>query len=336
MDKKKSARVIATRVITGIMVTVFTLDIFVNVKMSGLINDAEEKFKTAQTQGSDDKIHFLNTKNSDCIILESNGKFMLIDSGEGNQNPRRSTDHQIGSEETVLKYIEDICADEKGNISFDFAIATHMHYDHSGNFQAIINHPKVKIGKFYIKEYNGEQAGNIDSENWGNKLTYEKIIASLKETDTPIEHHIPEKEFKFGDFTVKFINAQTPDSLKGAGENANSIGIKLQKNKFSAFLGADFTNESGFEMLYADEIGKVDLLKIGHHGYFGSSSNEFLKILKPETGICTNYIGKIYPNVKWNLTNVSETAVFSTVQRNGIIAEINDNGSYTLRYNIHS
>ncbi len=336
MDKKKLARVIATWVITGIMVFVFTLDIFVNIKMNRLINDADKKFQTVQTQGSDDKIHFLNTKNSDCIILESNGKFALIDSGEGNQNPRRSKEHQIGSEETVIKYIEDVCKDKSGNISFDFAIATHMHYDHSGNFQAIINHPKVKIEKFYIKEYNGELAGNIDSENWGNKLTYERIITSLRETNTPIEHNVPKKEFKFEDFTIKFINTDTPDSLKNTGENANSIGVKLQKNNFTAFLGADFTNDGGFEMIYAKEINKVDLLKIGHHGYFGSSSKEFLEILKPETGICTNYIGKIYPNVKWNLVNVSNTAIFSTAQRNGIIAEINDNGSYTLRYNIHS
>ena len=119
-----------------------------------------------------------------------------------------------------------------------------------------------------------------------------------------------------------------------AGENVNSIGIKLAKDKKTAFLGADFTNDGGFEMLYADEIGDVDLLKIGHHGYFGSSSAGFLKKLKPEIAICTNYLGKIYPNVKWNLTIVAKTPIFSTAHRNGIIATFTDSNEIILTENI--
>ncbi len=320
-DAKKIIRVVMTWVVTAVMASVFILDIFVDIKMNNLIKKAEKDYKSSEASQCDDKIHFLSTANSDCIIIESNGKFALIDSGEGNENPRRERIYQSGFEKEVLDYIKNTCADENGEIQFEFAVATHMHYDHSGNFQAIINCPNIKINKFYIKEYTGELAGKTDSDDWGNMFIYEGIIDALKETNTPIEHNIPDDIFNFGDFTIQFFNTKTPQEFKNAGENANSIGVKVTKGENSAFLAADFTNGSGFEMMYAEKIGDIDLLKMGHHGYFGSSSRGFLEILKPEIAICTNYIGKIYPNVKWNLTMVANTPIFSTQQRNGIVAE---------------
>ena len=97
-----------------------------------------------------------------------------------------------------------------------------------------------------------------------------------------------------------------------------------------AFLAADFTKSSGLEQLYGEAIGDVDLLKIGHHGYYGSSSQKFLKQLKPEIAICTNYLSKIYPNVKWNLTMVAKVPIYATAHRNGIIATFTDNDEIVL------
>lgn len=53
----------------------------------------------------DDRIHFLNTANSDAILIESNGRFALIDAGEGNNNPRRKTAYK-GYEDEVRAYIK--------------------------------------------------------------------------------------------------------------------------------------------------------------------------------------------------------------------------------------
>lgn len=332
-DKKKLARVIATWVITGIMASVFILDIICVAlanKYASSIPVTQEDF-TLKT--GDDRIHFLNTANSDCIIIESNGHFALVDSGEGNNNPRRKTAYK-GYETEVLQYIKKTCANENGKVYFDFIVATHMHYDHSGNFEKIINDADITIGKAFIKKYDGSKTSDIDSESWGNLDTYKKIIDALNKNKISVIHNIPQKNFDFEDFTVEFINAVTPESLKKAGENTNSIGIRLTKGEKVAFLGADFTNDAGFEMLYAKEIGDVDLLKIGHHGYFGSSSTGFLKELKPEIAICTNYIGKIYPNVKWNLTMVAKAPIYSTAHRNGIIATFTDSNEILLTENI--
>lgn len=322
--KKKLIRIIATWLVTGIMASVFVLDIITVILANKYVNELEIEAYTHSSSTTADRIHFLNTANSDCIIIESNGRFALVDSGEGDENPRRKTEYK-GYRTEVLSYIKKTCADENGMVHLDFIVATHMHYDHSGNFTAIINDNSITIGKAYIKEYTHRSFTETESEAWGNKAIYDDIILALNNKKIPIIHNIPNLPFNFGDFTAQFFNTVTPPHLTEKGDNANSIGIRLQKGDKSAFLASDFTSDSGLEGIYADKIGNIDLLKIGHHGYFGSSSASFLEALTPEIAICTNYIGKIYPNVKWNLTMTAKVPILSTEHRDGIVAEFGEN-----------
>ena len=332
-DKKKLARVIATWVVTSVMLSVFILDIIVVALGNKYVNQIPISNELFDYENGDDRIHFLNTANSDCIILESNGKFALIDSGEGNENPRRKTEYK-GYRDEVISYIKKVASDEKGFVNFEFILGTHIHYDHAGNFEAIFKDEKIYAEKAYFKKFNEKVATELDADDWGNKATYEKIIKTLERKSIPVISNLPDTEFTFGDFTLRFINTETPKEVYGKGENASSVGVFVKKGEKSAFLAADFTNDSGLEDIYAEEIGDVDLLKIGHHGYYGSSSKSFLKVLKPEITIVTNHLGKIYPNVKWNLTMVAKAPTFSTAHRNGIIASFTDNNEIVLTQKI--
>ena len=332
-DKKKLARVIATWVVTSVMLSVFILDIIVVALGNKYVNQTPISNELFDYENGDDRIHFLNTANSDCIILESNGKFALIDSGEGNENPRRKTEYK-GYRDEVISYIKKVASDEKGFVNFEFILGTHIHYDHAGNFEAIFKDKKIYAEKAYFKKFNEKVATELDADDWGNKATYEKIIKALERKSIPVISNLPDTEFTFGDFTLRFINTETPKEVYGKGENASSVGVIVKKGEKSAFLAADFTNDSGLEDIYAEEIGDIDLLKIGHHGYYGSSSKSFLKVLKPEITIVTNHLGKIYPNVKWNLTMVAKAPTFSTAHRNGIIASFTDNNEIVLTQDI--
>ncbi len=332
-DKKKLARVIATWVVTSVMLSVFILDIIVVALGNKYVNEIPVSNELFDYKNGDDRIHFLNTANSDCIILESNGKFALIDSGEGNENPRRKTEYK-GYRDEVISYIKKVASDENGFVIFEFVLGTHIHYDHAGNFEAIFKDDKITAKKAFFKEFNEKVATELDANAWGNKETYQKIIKALKSKNIPVINDLPDNEFIFGDFTLRFINTRTPEEVFGKGENASSVGVIVKKGEKTAFLGADFTNDSGLEDIYADDIGDIDLLKIGHHGYYGSSSKNFLKALKPEITIVTNHIGKVYPNVKWNLTMVAKAPTFSTAHRNGIIATFTDSNQILLTQNI--
>ena len=129
---------------------------------------------------------------------------------------------------------------------------------------------------------------------------------------------------------MQFFNTETPRSLEGRGENASSVGVKITKGSKSAFLAADITKSSGLEDLLGDKIGHVDILKIGHHGYYGSSSKSFIKKLSPEIAVVTNQLGKVYPNVKWTLTMDARIPIFATYDNDGIIASITDDDEIIL------
>lgn len=329
MNGKKIARVIATWVVTFVMVSVFLLDIMTLVLCNKYEKNYDIKTETFTIENGDDRIHFLNTGNSDCILLESNGRFALIDSGEGNNNPRKKTAYR-GYRDDVIDYLKKVASDENGTIHLEFILGTHIHYDHVGNFEDIINCDDIVIGRAYFKKFDTAVGTDLESEDWGNAETYSKIITALENKNITLIQNIPDWEFSFGDFRLQFLNGITPDEVKGNGENASSIGVIVTKGTKKAFLAADFTKDTGLEQIYADDIGDVDLLKIGHHGYYGSSSPAFLKKLKPEIAIVTNPLGKIYPNVKWNLTVVAKAAIYSPVNRNGIVATFTDDNKIVL------
>ena len=85
MTRDKLIKKIATWIMMAIMLSVFSLDII----CVAMCNRYQNKFEITPAQfssdGTADRIHFLNTYNSDAILIESNGKFALLDSGEGEQ-----------------------------------------------------------------------------------------------------------------------------------------------------------------------------------------------------------------------------------------------------------
>ncbi len=333
MNNKK-AKKIATWIIVPLMAAIFLLDI-ATVAIGNRY--ARKYYPTPESfnyENGNDRIHFLNTANSDAIIIESNGMFAMIDAGEGNSNPRRKTEYK-GYETEVVEYIKKVCKKENGEVYLDFILGTHCHYDHIGCYHAIITDPEIGIGRAYFKEFDPLIAKGYEVERWKIGEIYEQIIADLSDRQLEVISDLPNDEFVFGDFTLQVYNTVTPEELAGKGENAASVGIKVTKGKKTAFLAADITKSCGLEQLLGEKIGDVDLLKIGHHGYFGSSSKEFLGLLKPEIAIVTNQLGKVYPNVKWNLTMSAKVPFYATYDNNGIIASFTDGGEIVLTNNIH-
>ncbi len=332
MNKNKVKK-IATWIIVPLMASIFILDI-ITVVLGNIY--AKRYLPVSEKENGpvcDDRIHFLNTANSDCILLESNGHFALIDSGEGNHNPRRKTKYQ-GYEERVIDYLKKTALDSGGKVRLDFVLGTHYHYDHVGAFDAILRDKEILIDRAYFKEYNPRMDHDMESGDWGLLSCYKTIIKDIKERNIELIQDIPDS-MEFGDFSLKLFNTGYYEDLEGRGENSASIGIKVTKGDKSAFLAADITKPSGLEDKLKEEIGECNLLKAGHHGYYGSSSMGFLKYIKPDLAIIPNLQGKVYPNVKWNLTMYARCPFYGTYDYNGIIAGFTDDGRIILTNDIH-
>ena len=93
-------------------------------------------------------IHFLNVGHSDCIILESNGHFAMIDAAEDTDYPADKPNLKLpGYEDVVIDYLMKNCVNDDGQVVFDFVMGTHAHSDHIGGFDTVINHSNVIVKK---------------------------------------------------------------------------------------------------------------------------------------------------------------------------------------------
>lgn len=271
-------------------------------------------------------IHFLNTGSSDCIIIESNGHFAMVDAGEDSDYPAKKPHlNYPGYEEEVCNYLLKNCASSDGTVTLDFVVGTHAHSDHIGGFDTVINHPKINVKKAYLKPYNEKDIFIYERLSWDNTEVYEQMKNALIKNNVEIVEDFDELKTTLGDFKVTFYNGKYKKRLVKYGENVNSVVTLLECNEFRCLLAGDLNNKAFDEYRLAGKIGKVDILKVGHHGYPFSSSRKWLKTLSPKYSVVCNFEKKIYPHIKHRLVDEICTKLFCTADLNGVKFDF-DNG----------
>lgn len=144
------------------------------------------------------KIHYLTLpENTEAILLECNGKFGMVDSGEDTDYPsgddprypdRGEISKGFGYEDDVIAYLQSVGVTED---NFEFYIGTHPHSDHIGSADEIIRafHPK----RVYIQEYKDSYISN-SGNLWDNLYVYDNMITAALETGaTLIQNFDPAK-----------------------------------------------------------------------------------------------------------------------------------------------
>lgn len=282
-----------------------------------------------------DRIHFLNTGHSDCMILESDGHFAMVDAGEDTDFPIEKPHLDLkGYEDDVVNYLLKHCKGKDGKVTLDFIVATHAHSDHIGGFDTVILHPDIVVKKAYIRLYQPQNVFVMERKSWDNQEVYDQMIDALLERNVPICHNFNNVSFRFGSFKITLTHGENKHRVLKFGENINSVVTILQKKNMKALLAGDMNYKANDEKRVANMVGKVDLLKVGHHGYVFSTSHYFAKKLSPKYSIVTNNKKCIYPDVYFNLTKVAHSKIYATADENGIIADFKDDGTLELHSNI--
>ncbi len=286
---------------------------------------------TEEVYALPDKIHFLKTGSSDAILLESNGHFALIDAGEDTDNPRNFPGLELpGYEDLVLSYLKTRAADASGKVHLDFVLGTHSHSDHIGGFDTIILDPDVTVGRAYLKVYDSSKIKEYEIVNWDNQEVYDQMVNALNNRGVPIISDLSSDPFIFGNFTITLFNTVDPVSSEKVGENDQSLGILVEKNGTRVFLAGDMDNLGGDEDRLGPEIGKVDLLKVGHHSNEGSSTAGFIKALSPEICVITNRHDYLNRKVLARFERICHPDYYTPDKENGLLAVIGDNGAIEL------
>lgn len=200
------------------------------------------------------KIHFIDTGEGDCILIQTREDSALIDAGNL-LSGYKLADYLKKYKITALKHL----------------VITHHHPDHFMGIFFII--PGLKIENFYDN-------GNIlDNLNDSNLSAYEKIFRSqknyhiLKEGDT----------LQLGEVILEII--WPPDLKFSADFNRNSLVIMLNYRDFRCLLAADIDKAAETELLKRRETLNADVLKVSHHGSDDATSQDFIKKVAPRFAI---------------------------------------------------
>ena len=294
--------------------------------ISKSLNERKYSLEPVDLSARGDRIYFLNTGGADAILIESDGKFALVDAAEDSDNPRGFPELIYdGTEDYVVDAVRKIAGDEKGKAVLEFVLGTHSHSDHIGGFDTLILDENITVKTAYIKKYDSSKIRQYEIDAWDNQEVFDQMISACEKKNVPVVHDISEEPFTFGNFTMKFCNTAETDISEPVGENENAVGLLIEKDGVRAFLAADINNLDGDEDRLAKELGKINLLKVGHHGYDKSTTLDFVKSLNPEFAVVTNKKGKISRTPLKNLNSV-KAAIFETGKFEGVVAEFTNGG----------
>ena len=274
-----------------------------------------------------DKIHFLDTGSSDAILLESDGKFALVDAGEDTDNPRGFADLNLpGYEDKVVEYLKRVATGADGKVTLEFVVGTHAHSDHLGGFDTVISDPDIVVKEAYLKEYDATRISTDEVEDWDNTEVYEQMLAACDARGVRVISDLANREIRLGNFNITIYNGAVADYGERVGENDNSLALLITDGRYKALLMGDVNFNHGVEKAIGRAVGKVDLIKVGHHGNLWSTGTPFLSATKPDIAIFTNVEGGAKFPVEFRLAMTCGTAMYATGEYGGIVAAMEADG----------
>lgn len=197
----------------------------------------------------DTVLHFIDTGNSDSILIQNSGKFALIDGGDRDDDALVS-DYLLQNGVTELEYL----------------VITHYHADHLGAADSVVNNFDVKTTLV--------PNGSADTQ------VYKDFINSLANKGLSASVPLEKTVMPLGTASLTFYNTYGGNS----NENDNSLVTLINSGNRKALLTGDA--ESSVEASLTD-IGDVDVFKAGHHGSSTSNSSILLDSITPEHIIVT-------------------------------------------------
>lgn len=208
------------------------------------------------------KVNFIDVGQGDSILVQlPDGRNMLVDAGTRDSGIK------------VINYLK-----KTGIKKIDYLVATHPHEDHIGGMAAVIR--DFDIGRIYMPKVTH------------STKTYQDLLRAVQSKGLKIT---------VAEVGVEIINSDgisaeilAPNSEAYEDLNNYSAVIKLTFNKISFLLTGDALAQSENEMLAKGLDLKADVLKVGHHGSYSSTSPAFLHAVNPKHAVISVEAGNDY------------------------------------------
>lgn len=247
-----------------------------------------------------------DVQNADAFLIKTpQNKYFIIDSGKMSYNGGKTQAKMI-----VLEYLKD-----NGIKNIEGLIITHFDSDHAGGAVDLINNLNIK--NVYVNSLN-------DKSYLANKIY---SCAKCKKNIHILLVKNDETIYSEGNLKIKEFDA----GFKGKEfENENSIITLISDKDFDELFMGDAGIEA-FERIKNYLPGKVEVLKVGHHGAKNSVNQSFLDRINPEIAIISTGLNNYgHPNgVTLDILEKHKVKVLRTDRQNAIDIKENNN-SYKI------
>ncbi len=195
-------------------------------------------------------LHFIDVGQGDCTLIESKGRFALIDGGEYKERNK------------VISYLSLVGVQE-----LDFIIATHPHSDHIGGLSEVIRHfnPSLLL------------LPDVESDSW------EYVLDAADERNAICETPKPYDTYKIGSATLTVLSPDSEEVYSNL--NNYSIVTRVEYGDSSFMLTGDAEALVEKSLVQSESDLSADVLKCGHHGSSTSSCDAFLDAVNPQAAI---------------------------------------------------
>lgn len=204
------------------------------------------------------RAYVLNVGEASCLVIESDGEYAVVDAGDDN------TASYVFSAISKPEYI--------GTTRITYLFFTHFHEDHIGAGPGLIE--KLKVKEVYGPNYEPAADDN-------NSLrTYNSLKTRMRSKGLKMHCPISTEELELGQIKIKVI----PPYKITSDDNKNSLALLFYDQYGNVlYVGGDSEKENEKKQL--DEIDKIDVYIVNHHGSNTSSSEEFISATQPRYAV---------------------------------------------------
>ncbi|RCW45408.1 MULTISPECIES: DNA internalization-related competence protein ComEC/Rec2 [unclassified Halanaerobium] len=197
------------------------------------------------------EVVFLSVGQGDGIFIKfPDGRNMLVDTGPPGADGRNANYNII----PFLNY--------RGIDKIDYLLITHFDSDHAGGAEFIIARKEV-------------EAILIPSS-----LEKNKYYNSISQNHSKIFKLSEVNSFQIGEVYIDFLNPSQQNFTDD--KNDNSLAFLMQYGDTKMFLTGDLSVKGEKRILNENKLGKINILKAGHHGSSTSTSAELLDYTEPD------------------------------------------------------
>lgn len=218
-----------------------------------------------------------------CILLVPNSlEITMLDIGQGDSVLLRTPDRKMilvdggsSTRSSVGKYVITPAVKYYGAKQIDYVFVSHMDSDHVNGIEELIS--LSTQGGLQIKYLILPQ---IALEDEG----FAELICQAQDAGIKVQIMKQGDALQLGDMTMECLYPGGESGF-GSDENNNSMVLSLQYGEFDMLFTGDLETEGEKLLMEQQVLERYDVLKVGHHGSSGASSQAFLEQVKPELAL---------------------------------------------------